>query len=190
MELKRIKKTLSMKGIVFTEFLDLVEDKFGLEMVDKIIINTNLKSEGVYTSIGTYSFSEMLQLLQHLSKYTDISIDNLLLIYGEHFFSVIENSYPGLLATYKDPIEMLSSIENHIHVEVLKIYPDAELPTFLVEEKSEISLIMVYKSSRAMHHFGLGLMNKTFEHFNTTATIQLEKIKEDGTEVRFTVIKN
>lgn len=178
-----------MKGIVFTEFLDLVEDKFGLEMVDKIIDQSELDSGGVYTSIGTYSFSEMLQLLQNLSQNTGISIDNLLLVYAEHFFSVIEDSYPGLLATYKDPIEMLASIENHIHVEVRKIYPDAELPTFVVEEQTEDSLIMVYKSSRAMHHFGLGLMNKTFEHFNAKATIDLEKIKEDGTEVRFTVQK-
>ncbi|MGB6269075.1 MAG: heme NO-binding domain-containing protein [Olleya sp.] len=179
-----------MKGIVFTEFLELVEDKFGLEMVDNIISSSDLESEGIYTAVGTYSFSEMLQLLQHLSKHTAISIDNLLLVYGEHFFSVIENSYPGLLATYKDPIDMISSIENHIHVEVRKIYPDAELPTFEVVEKTENSLVMVYTSSRAMHHFGLGLMNKTFEHFDSTATIELEKIKEDGTEVRFVIHKN
>ncbi|WP_298766400.1 heme NO-binding domain-containing protein [uncultured Polaribacter sp.] len=179
-----------MKGIIFTEFLDLVEDKFGLETVDEIIENSNLPSEGVYTSIGTYSFSEMLQLLQNLSKKTAISIDNLLLVYAEHFFSVIENSYPGLLANYKDPIEMISSIEDHIHVEVRKIYPDAELPTFIVEEKTTNSLTLIYKSSRAMHHFGLGLMNKTFEHFNATASIVLEKIKEDGTEVKFLINKN
>ncbi|WP_040247248.1 heme NO-binding domain-containing protein [Psychroserpens mesophilus] len=179
-----------MKGIVFTEFLELVEDKFGLEMVDHIISSSELESEGIYTSVGTYSFSEMLQLLQHLSARTEISIDNLLLVYAEHFFSVIEDSYPGLLATYKDPIEMISSIENHIHVEVRKIYPDAELPAFEVVEKTDNSLVMIYKSSRAMHHFGLGLMNKTFEHFNSTATIDLEKIKEDGTEVRFIIHKN
>lgn len=179
-----------MKGIVFTEFLDLVEEKFGLEMVDKIISQSTLESEGVYTSIGTYSFSEMLQLLQHLSNNTDISIDNLLLVYAEHFFSVIERSYPGLLATYNDPIEMISSIEDHIHIEVRKIYPDAELPTFIVEEKTENSLVLNYKSSRAMHHFGLGLMNKTFEHFNSTASIVLEKIKEDGTEVKFIITRN
>ena len=179
-----------MKGIVFTEFLDLVEDKFGIEMVDNIIANAKLESEGVYTSIGTYSFSEMLQLLQNLSNNTGVSIDNLLLIYAEHFFSVIEESYPGLLATYKDPIEMISSIEDHIHVEVRKIYPDAELPTFVVEDKTENSLVLIYTSSRAMHHFGLGLMNKTFEHFNSTAEITLEKIKEDGTEVRFIINKN
>ena len=179
-----------MKGIVFTEFLELVEEKFGLEMVDNIITSSTLESEGVYTAVGTYSFSEMLQLLTHLSENTGISIDNLLLVYAEHFFSVIENSYPGLLATYKDPIEMISSIENHIHVEVRKIYPDAELPTFEVVEKTENSLIMIYTSSRAMHHFGLGLMNKTFAHFNSTATIDLQKIKEDGTEVRFVIHKN
>ncbi|AEH01182.1 heme NO-binding domain-containing protein [Lacinutrix sp. 5H-3-7-4] len=179
-----------MKGIVFTEFLELVEDKFGLEMVDNIISSSNLESGGAYTAVGTYSFSEMLQLLQHLSSNTGISIDNLLLVYAEHFFSVIEHSYPGLLATYNDPIELISSIENHIHVEVRKIYPDAELPTFLIEEKSSDSLRIIYKSSRAMHHFGLGLMNKTFEHFNTTAKIELQKIKEDGTEVRFIINKN
>jgi hypothetical protein len=178
-----------LKGIIFSEFLNLVEAKFGLETVDEIIEKSDLESEGIYTSIGTYSFSEMLQLLNHLSSKTNILIDDLLLIYAEHFFSVIEDSYPGLLASYKDPIEMISSIENHIHVEVRKIYPDAELPTFIVKEKNINSLIMIYKSSRAMHHFGLGLMNKTFEYFNSKASIVLEKIKENGTEVRFIINK-
>jgi hypothetical protein len=178
-----------MKGIVFTEFLELVENKFGLEMVDEIITNSALPSQGIYTSIGTYSFSEMLQLLQNLSARTHISIDHLLLVYGEHFFEVIQKSYPEILAVYKDPIKMLSSIENHIHVEVKKIYPDAELPTFIIIKKTENSLIMDYKSTRAMHHFGLGLMNKTFEHFKSSAEIKLHKITESGTEVRFVIHK-
>ncbi|HEY5688239.1 MAG TPA: heme NO-binding domain-containing protein [Yeosuana sp.] len=179
-----------MKGIVFTEFLELVEEKFGLEVVDEIIEKSQLESDGIYTAIGTYEFSEMLQLLKHLSDNTGISIDNLLLVYAEHFFGVLLKSYPGFFKEFHDPIEMLASIENHIHVEVLKIYPEAELPTFEVIEKTEVSIIMIYKSSRAMHHFGLGLMNKTFEHFNSTATIVLEKIKQDGTEVKFIITKN
>ena len=159
-------------------------------MVDAIISQSKLESKGVYTSIGTYSFSELLQLLQNLKIQTGISIDNLLLIYGEHFFSVIETNYKDLLSSYNDPIEMLASIENHIHVEVRKIYNDAELPTFIIKEKTKKTLILIYKSSRSMHHFGLGLMNKTFEHFNSKATIILEKIKKDGTEVKFIITKN
>ena len=179
-----------MKGIVFTEFLELVEDKFGMETVDEIIEKSDLESNGVYTSIGTYEFSEMLQLLNHLSSKTKITIDELLLVYGEHLFGVLRDSYPGLIEAYSDPIDMLSSIENHIHIEVKKIYPDAELPSFEVIEKTKNSLTMIYRSSRAMHHFGLGLMNKTFEHFNSKATIVLEKIKKDGTEVKFIINKN
>lgn len=179
-----------MKGIVFTEFLDLVEDKFGLEMVDTIIENSNLETQGVYTAIGTYKFAEMLALLTNLSKETGLSSDQLLLVYGEHFFSVLEDSYPGLLATYSDPLDLLASIENHIHVEVRKIYPDAELPTFTTLEKSEDTLVMVYKSGRAMSSFGLGLMHKAFEHFNSSAQIELEKMNDQGTEVKFSIRKN
>lgn len=176
-----------MKGIVFTEFLDLVEEKFGLEMVDKIISESDLPSDGIYTSVGTYDFAEMLALVTNLSKATDLSVDDLLLVYGEHFFSVIETSYKGLLDSFSSPIEMLASIENHIHVEVRKIYPDAELPTFTIEDQTDNHLVMTYKSSRAMYYFGLGLMNSTFAHFKKDAKIVVEKIKEDGTEVRFLI---
>lgn len=179
-----------MKGIVFTEFLELVEEKFGLEMVDTIISNSELPSNGVYTAVGTYSFGEMVSLLTNLNKETAIPVDDLLLVYGEHFFSVIKKSYPGFLELYKDPIEMLASIEDHIHVEVRKIYPDAELPTFTIEEQSQTHLIMIYKSSRAMHAFGKGLMNMAFDHFNQKATIIIEKLNEQGTEVKFSITTN
>ncbi len=41
-----------------------------------------------------------------------------------------------------------------------------------------------------MPHFCLGLMNKTFEYFNSTANIILEQIKDDGTEIKFIISKN
>ena len=176
-----------MKGIVFTEFLEMVEEKYGLEMVDDIIENANLQSQGAYTSVGTYAFSEMLQLLQNLSLKTKISTDDLLLLYGTHFFNLLEKNYLSFFSGYHHPIEILATIENHIHVVALKLYADAELPTFEVVERKENFLIMMYKSSRAMHHFGLGLMHKTFEYFNSKATIVLEKIKQDGTEVKFII---
>ena len=178
-----------MKGIVFTEFLQLVEDKYGLEIVDNIIEKSQLPSKGVYTAVGTYNFSEMLTLLTHLSEHAKLSIDQLLQVYAEHFFCVLASSYPGLIQKYKDPIDMLASIENHIHVEVLKIYPDVELPSFEILEKTNRSLIMIYRSSRAMYYFGLGLMNKTFEHFNSRAEIIMENLKDDGTEVKIIITK-
>ena len=41
-----------MKGIIFTEFIEMVEDKFGFEVADNIITNSNLPSGGAYTAVG------------------------------------------------------------------------------------------------------------------------------------------
>ncbi|QMU65778.1 MAG: hypothetical protein GKR88_16865 [Flavobacteriaceae bacterium] len=179
-----------MKGIIFTEFLDLVETKFGLEMVDEIIEASDLESMGVYAATGTYSFSEMLSLITNLSERTKITINDLLTVYAHHFFGVIERSYRHILHLYKDPIDMLASIENHIHVEVRKIYPDAELPRFVVVEKTKNRLELEYFSSRSMYAFAYGLMEKTFQHYNRSATISYELLKEDGRHVKFVVLQN
>ena len=88
-----------MKGIIFTEFLELVEQKFGLGMVDKIINQSELKSGGIYTAVGTYEFGEMLQLISHLSQNTDISVDDLLMVYAEHLFAALIKSHPNAKCT-------------------------------------------------------------------------------------------
>ncbi|MBX2817805.1 MAG: heme NO-binding domain-containing protein [Saprospiraceae bacterium] len=178
-----------MKGIVFTEFLDLVEEKFGLMTLDEIIEKSDLPSGGSYTAVGTYEFQEMLQLVTNLSAVTGVSVDDLLMTYGEHFFKVLEKSYPHFLEQYQDPLGLLSSIESHIHVEVRKIYPDAELPKFEVLDLTESTLVMMYRSSRALYKFGLGLMHSTFAYFGEKAEIEAEKIEEDGSVVKFSIHK-
>lgn len=179
-----------MKGIVFTEFLELVEEKFGLDVVNEIIEKSDLKSEGVYTAIGTYDFSEMLSLITNLSSLTKISVDDLLYTYGLHFFAVLEQNYPAIIEKYDEAMDLLSSVDSHIHVEVRKIYPDAELPKFEVLDKTANSLTLKYTSSRSMYAFAMALIEKAFHHYNSEAKVSYSKIKEDGSEVKFVILKD
>jgi len=41
-----------MKGIVFGEFMEMVEATFGDETVDMMVEQNNLASGGVYTAVG------------------------------------------------------------------------------------------------------------------------------------------
>ncbi|MCZ7680611.1 MAG: heme NO-binding domain-containing protein [Sandaracinaceae bacterium] len=59
-----------MKGIVFTELLEMVEERYSLEVVDRIIERAELPSGGVYTAVGTYPHAEMGRLLRELSAAT------------------------------------------------------------------------------------------------------------------------
>ncbi len=67
-----------MKGLVFTEFLDMVEQRFSADMVDDIIEASDLPSGGAYTAVGTYSHSEIVALVQQLAIRTGIAVPDLL----------------------------------------------------------------------------------------------------------------
>lgn len=71
-----------MKGIIFTEFLDMVEAQFGLAVVDEIITNSKTLHQGIYTSVGTYDFNEMVSLLVALGELVSKDIQELLYAFG------------------------------------------------------------------------------------------------------------
>lgn len=45
-----------MKGIIFTEFLDMVDEQFGFEVTEHIIEKAKhqLSTGGSYSAVGTY----------------------------------------------------------------------------------------------------------------------------------------
>ena len=178
-----------MKGIVFTEFLDLVEDNFGYDAVDAIIAQSNLPSKGVYTSIGTYSHTEMQQLVKRLSERTLIPVSNLYRIYGQHFFGVVARQYGHFLKAVPDAFSLFVSIELYIHVEVRKLYPDAELPRFKTKRIDSNTLEMIYSSERSMSDFTIGLAESCLKFYNEKAIVEKKILKRDGTKVQILIKK-
>ncbi|MEM9077127.1 MAG: heme NO-binding domain-containing protein [Bacteroidota bacterium] len=179
-----------MKGIVFTEFLEMVESTFGLHVVDTIIENSNLPSSGAYTSVGTYDFNEMVALLTELSKATQIPANDLLYTFGHYLFTGLAEAHPEVVSGYKTPLALLCCIEDHIHIHVKKLYPDAELPKFKILSKTDNTLEMVYSSSRGLYALAHGLIVKTFEHFEKMVKVDYKLLNENGTEVKFAIVQN
>jgi len=71
----------------------------------------------------------------------------------------------------------------------LKLYPDATLPKFISHETEDGSMIMTYKSERKMAALAEGLIERSIAHYGEDCSIDAESIKEDGSEVRFTIKK-
>jgi hypothetical protein len=176
-----------MKGIVFTEFLELVEDKFGYEMSDRIIGDSELPSGGVYTAVDTYHHSEMVQLVTHLSKHSQIPVDELLKVYGRHLFQRFSQGYGVFFQNVTDSFAFLEQIENYIHIEVRKLYPDAELPSIATQRIDDNTLELIYTSERRMADFAHGLIEGCATHFNDSFAIDRENLEPSGKQVKFTI---
>lgn len=178
-----------MKGIVFTEFLEMVESSHGYELVDQIIEDSDLPSNGIYTSIGTYPHTEIVQLVVSLSQRTGVAVPALLHTFGRYLFDTFLKNYPGFFDAADNAFDFFGSIQEYIHVEVLKLYPDAQLPEINTVHRDEKQLHLVYESDRKMSTFALGLLEKGLEHYKENAEIVMENLEEDGSKVLFKIMK-
>ncbi len=178
-----------MKGVVFTEYLAFVELHHEYEMVDRILLELDLPSGGAYTSIGSYDHSELVQILMKHSELTNQSPNHLLKEFGKYLFHFFVKAYPVFFQGGGNSFDFLSSIEDKIHPQVLKLYPDAELPRFEISVQGN-QLEMIYSSHRAMADFAEGLIEACFNFYQESAVIKRENLKEDGTRVRFIIIKS
>ena len=172
-----------MKGVVFTEFLDMVEDRFSAEMVDHIIVDSDLPSGGAYTAVGTYPHSEMVSMVVALSQRSGVAVPDLIRAFGEHLFSRFAQAYPSFFVGVKDSFGFLSGIEDIIHAEVLKLYPDAQLPRFTVEHHDAHRLVLLYQSPRHFEDLAEGLMHGCVAHFGHPVHIEREATPDGVGEI-------
>jgi hypothetical protein len=162
-----------MKGVVFTEFLGFVADNYGEDTVDDIIDASDLPNGGAYTSVGTYPPVEMEMLCTALSTKTQEPTPKLVCRFGLHLSHTFAAEYPEFFPKSGSFFDFLASVEDHIHVEVRKLYPDAELPSFKVVSRTATEMTIDYQSPRRMSALAHGLILGSAKEFGVTARVQI-----------------
>lgn len=177
-----------MKGIVFCEFVEMLEQEFSADMADEIISGAALESGGAYTTVGTYDHHEMLALVTQLSEKTGTPVPDLVEAFGRYLFGRFVDLYPAFFEGVDGAFSFLDRIEEHVHVEVLKLYPDAELPTFDTSRTDDNTMVMVYQSTRPFADLAKGLIEGCIAHYGEPVDVQMEDLSDEGrTHVRFTL---
>lgn len=177
-----------MKGLLFTQLFDMVEQEYGYDLVDTLLLTTDLPSGGMYTPAGTYPPQEMSHLLTNLSQHTSKTRAILLQDYGRFMFKMFVVNYRHFIVSATDAFSFLSSVDA-IHVEVKKLYPEAELPGIFVTRLDKQTLHLVYHSRQMMADLAYGLIEGTLAHFNEKAVITQQGLNEDSSRVEFKIVK-
>lgn len=169
-----------MKGVVFTEFMEMVENVFSTDVLELIIEKSNLPNNGAYTSVGTYDHQEIVRMTINLSEHLKVPVNDLLETFGIHLFGRFSQMYPMFFKDQTHAFEFLQKVDSYIHVEVKKLYPDAELPRFFHQQVNTHTLILYYMSSRHFENLALGLIKGCLEYFKNPAKITLENSEYEG----------
>ncbi len=169
-----------MKGIIFTELSRMVEQNYGMALWNEILDEVKPESQGIYVATVTYSDQELVDLLTYLSDKLKTPTTELLYQFGTYLFPIFAKKYSVFIPENGTLKEFLKSIDQIIHVEVLKLNPHASLPKILHEEPNAESLVLYYSSPRKLCHLALGLIKGASCYFKEKIDIRHPECMHQG----------
>jgi len=170
-----------MLGLVFTEFIEMVEDRFSPETADAMLQAVPTEHDGSYTAVGYYAHEELVALVIRLSQLTRVAVPDLVRAFGCHLLGRFTRIYPAMFARHAGFLDFVAAIDSEIHVEVRKLYPQAVLPRFEVLQRDERGMQLLYRSPRRMESLALGLLEGLAAHYRQPCRIEA-RAWSDGAE--------
>ncbi|MEM7240836.1 MAG: heme NO-binding domain-containing protein [Pseudomonadota bacterium] len=161
-----------MRGLVFSEFLEFVENAAGPDMVEDMLDECDLESGGAYTTVGNYDHEEIVKMVVFLNQATGNEVSQMVHDFGRYLFGQLAKSHTSIVGDETKIIDFLEGIESHIHTEVRKLYPDAELPMFETNRLDETHLVMDYSSSRPFADLAHGMIMGASDHFGNSLVVK------------------
>ena len=174
-----------MKGVIFTKFIEMVDGHFSPEMTEQIIEDAQPPSGGAYTAVGVYDHSEILGLVTALSQRTGAEAGDLVRAFGHYLFRALGDVHPEYIEGVGSSFDMLEKVHDHIHVEVRKLYPDAELPSVICERRDDNTLVVNYSSPRPFAAVAEGLIAGCIDFFGDPVTVKRTQASDDGCSAVF-----
>lgn len=169
-----------MKGIVFTTFNDMVEQEIGIDVWENILDSVNPESQGIYTSVEDFPDEELIAMVSELSEITGTPIMDLVKAFGQYLFHALAMKHPVFVDENPDFLEFLKSIEDVIHKEVKKLYPNPNLPTLKWEQADANSLTLFYQSPRKLCHLADGLIQGAAKQYGVDYSFDHAVCMHDG----------
>jgi hypothetical protein len=181
-----------LKGIIFTSFMDFAEQQLGADFVDEMLDAVPLSTGGAYTNVGTYPTEELLAMVGYILERHDLDPAALQRSFGEFTFGVLVDRYTDLVDRFEDSFDCIYHVDQVIHKNVRKLYPDAELPDMQARlDDSGDRMTMEYRSVRPFMHLAQGLIDGCVAHYGNGVRVEMTDLSDGaGNHARFVLTRD
>ena len=169
-----------MKGVVFNMLEEFVIETTDEETFEEILDECSFITKEPFVGPGTYPDEDLLELVSKTIAKLDLPLPDALKAFGKWSFPKLAEKVPGWLTDYDHPKKFLLTVEEIVHVEVRKLYKDADPPRFDFEDPGPDQLVINYQSGRQLYDFMDGLIEGVAEHFDTPIAYTREMVGDNG----------
>lgn len=174
-----------MLGIFFTTVIKYIEKKYGLHVADQVITTSNLKSDGIYTRIGSYDASEIKRIIEKCSTITQSNPKTIMYEYGEYLFKIFLKVPKNPIHTITNFYEYILTIEKTYKNEILKLSPEDFTPFFTTIKHSRDGCILLYTCETRMPSAFNGFIKAIANHYNEAINIEVKYRDKRDIDIEF-----
>jgi len=161
-----------MKGIIFNLLEEFITENWGEEKYEEILKGCPIKTKEPFVGPGTYPDADLIAIVTKTVEKLGVPLPEALRTFGRFCFPKLSERHPQFVKPYRHPKAFLKTVENIIHVEVRKLYKDAETPHFSYKDPASNRLIIEYESKRKLCHFMEGLIEGVAVYFQSPIQYQ------------------
>lgn len=158
-----------MKGIIFRLLEQVVTRAHGDETWEKLLEATGLSGE--FTTLGNYPDEQLRALVDAAAEATGEPTEVVIRWFGREAMPVLANLYPEFFQPHHSLATFLPTLNDVIHAEVRKLYPDAVVPEFDFTRPDPHSIRLVYRSPRKLCALAEGFIEGAATLLGETVTI-------------------
>lgn len=162
-----------MKGIIFNLLEDVVTQEYGEAAWDGLLDAAGV--DGAYTAVGSYPDEEFVHILGRMPESFGTDEPELLRWFGSRSIPLLASRYPFFFDNHESTRSFLLTLNDIIHPEVRKLYPDAEVPVFDFDARDgadERRLVIGYRSRRRLCALAEGFVDGAATYYGETARIE------------------
>lgn len=179
-----------MKGIFFTEFLEMTEKNFGVDITEKIISELGVGNNGVYEAEIGYPCAQFVELCQLLGLEIGNSSTDVAKNFGEYLFSRLVILFRPSFAGNSNIFEFLDQVDDFIHEKMQDSFPALQIPNFRTLKINENTFQISYRTEKILVDLAIGLLMGCQRFFNEELTLNTEYISDRSKLVCFTLSKS
>ena len=169
-----------MKGIIFNLAQEVITDSYGEDTWDDLLERAGL--EGSYTSLGNYPDGELMALVAAAASALGRPAEHVVRDLGVGAIPLLAARYPGFFDGHASTLPFVLTLNEIIHAEVRKLYPDADLPTFEFEDTEGEELVLIYRSKRQLCSLAEGFLIGAAAHYGERASIDQPECMHHGAD--------
>ncbi|OCQ22147.1 hypothetical protein A7985_10180 [Pseudoalteromonas luteoviolacea] len=163
-----------MKGHIFMLLEDFISEVAGDEVLYEALEECSFDSSKGFVRTENYPDEQLVELVNIVVGKMGISISEAHFSFGQWLYPKLSNLLPSQFTQYPHPAHVLKQLDDLHHVELKKLYPDAQPPAFQYNVTGPYTAQLIYTSPRRLFDLVKGVLAGMSSYYAVNIEVEVQ----------------